>query len=425
MTQQYDSSVLQDYDKLPDNQKTLLTQSKTFCMYPWIHIYASPTGKTYPCCMAENTKSMGSTKTHTLEQIWNSDGMKQLRLNMLSNKTSDACKSCYEKDSAGFYSSRYMANSNHGHHIGRTAETNADGSLDKFEMTYWDVRFSNLCNLSCRTCGHLFSSSWYQDAVKLNGPVWGKNNKPLLIAGKSKNDMWQQVLPHLDYVEEIYFAGGEPLMMDEHYNILDELERRERFDVKLIYNTNFTKTKLKDRSVFDYWKKFTNVSVGASLDAMGTRAEYMRKGTTWDEIERNREEMLRTCPKVDFYISATLSIMNAWHLPDFHRTWADKQLIQPADMVVQVLQQRESHRIDIAPTAYKSKIKHKYEQHLTWLQPHDSRNRATTGYTSAINFMMALDNAKLIPKFWADTKKLDAIRNENILDVIPELKELL
>jgi hypothetical protein len=43
------------------------------------------------------------------------------------------------------------------------------------------------------------------------------------------------------------------LMMAEHYNILDELERRGRFDVRLIYNTNFTHV-LKDRPVFDYWK---------------------------------------------------------------------------------------------------------------------------------------------------------------------------
>ena len=74
---------------------------------------------------------------------------------------------------------------------------------------------------------------------------------------------------HIDYVEQIYFAGGEPLIMDEHYRILEELERRGMFDVRLVYNTNFTQVRLKDRYVFDFWKKFKNVSVGASLDAMG------------------------------------------------------------------------------------------------------------------------------------------------------------
>ena len=104
-------------------------------------------------------------------------------------------------------------------------------------MTYWDIRFSNLCNLSCRSCGHIFSSSWYKDQVALAGPEWAKNNSVLNYAGRFETDMMEQLMEHLDYVEQIYFAGGEPLMMDEHYVILDELERRGRFDVRLIYNT--------------------------------------------------------------------------------------------------------------------------------------------------------------------------------------------
>jgi organic radical activating enzyme len=75
---------------------------------------------------------------------------------------------------------------------------------------------------------------------QLAGGDWKDRNKALNYAGRTETDMWEQLAPHLDYVEQIYFAGGEPLMMAEHYNILDELERRGRFDVRLIYNTNFT-----------------------------------------------------------------------------------------------------------------------------------------------------------------------------------------
>ena len=127
-------------------------------------------------------------------------------------------------------------------------------------------------------------------------------------------------------------------MMEEHYNILDELERRGRFDVRLIYNTNFTQTKLKDRVVFDYWRKFDSVAVGASLDAMGARAEYIRKGTVWDVVERNRAQMMSICPRVDFYISPTLSIMNALHIPDFHKAWVKKGYIKPQDLNINILQ---------------------------------------------------------------------------------------
>jgi len=246
----------------------------------------------------------------------------------------------------------------------------------------------------------------------------------LNYAGRTETDMWEQLIPHLDYVEQIYFAGGEPLMMNEHYNILDELERRGRFDVRLIYNTNFTHTKLKDRTVFDYWKRFKSVAVGASLDAMGSRAEYIRKGTEWDTVERNREQMLEICPNVDFYISPTLSVMNALHLPDFHRSWVDRGFIRPQDLNVNILQDPTHFRIDIAPTKYKQRIRQSYTEHLEWLRPLDPLNRATVGFESAINFMMATDNTQLIDSFWRKTHELDSIRKENILDIIPELEAL-
>jgi len=214
-------------------------------------------------------------------------------------------------------------------------------------------------------------------------------------------------------------------MMDEHYRILDELERRERFDVRLIYNTNFTQIKLKDRSVFDYWRKFDSVAVGASLDAMGPRAEYIRKGTDWGVVEDNRRRMMETCPSVDFYISPTLSIMNAWHLPDFHLDWVKKGLIRAQDLNVNILQDPAFYRIDIAPMKYKQRLRIRWEEHLEWLRPLDPLNRATVGFESAITFMMATDNTPLIESFWRKTHQLDEIRRERLLDVIPELEALV
>ena len=249
-------------------------------------------------------------------------------------------------------------------------------------------------------------------------------NRVLNYAGRTETDMWEQLIPHLDYVEQIYFAGGEPLMMAEHYNILDELERRGRFDVRLIYNTNFTHTRLKDRTVFDYWKRFDSVSVGASLDDCGPRAEYIRKGTDWAVVEANRREMIETCPDVDFYISPTLSILNADHICEFHRYMVDQGLIEPADLNVNVLQDPPHYRIDIATAEYKQRLRQKFEDHLAWLRPRDPLGRAIVGFESSINFLMAQVNSAFLPAFWARTDQLDRIRNEKILDTIPELKEL-
>jgi radical SAM protein with 4Fe4S-binding SPASM domain len=410
-------------DQLNDKEKDWLIASDTFCMYPWIHMQVHPDGETAPCCHARG--EIGSVKQNTLKEIWNSDKQKQLRCDMLSGKKNNMCRSCYEQEDSGFFSGRQSANKHHGHLVKRVHNTENDGTFNKFEMTYWDIRFSNLCNLRCRSCGHGYSSSWYKDQTALAGTEWAKNNKPLLIAGKNTNDMWEQLVEHIEYVEQIYFAGGEPMMMEEHYLILEELERRKKFDVRLIYNTNFTHVKLKDRLVFDYWKKFNSVAVGASLDAMGAHAEYIRKGTDWAVVEENRRLMLEICPDVDFYISPTLSIMNALHLPDFHRDWVEKGFIKPQDLNVNILQDPEHYRIDIAGPELKDKIREKYIEHLNWLRPQDHLNRATVGFESALNYLDANDNSHLQLQFVQKTQQLDRLRKENILDVIPELGSIL
>lgn len=418
MTQyKYNSADLVRPVELTEREEFLLKDSKRFCIYPWIHLHAYPTGEAYPCCHAEMAYPVGNARFKTLEEIYRDAPMRGLRDDMLNERFNPACNRCYEQEESGFFSGRKSANKHHGHHIKRIDD-------DKFQMSYWDIRFSNLCNLSCRSCGHIFSSSWYQDQAQLAGGNWKDRNKALNYAGRTETDMWEQLIPHLDYVEQIYFAGGEPLMMAEHYNILDELERRGRFDVRLIYNTNFTHIKLKDRTVFDYWKKFKSVAVGASLDAQGPRAEYIRKGTHWDTVERNREQMLEICPDVDFYISPTLSILNAWHLPEFHRDWVQRGFIRHQDLNVNILQDPMHYRIDIAPMKYKQRLRMKLEEHIDWLRPHDPLQRATVGFESAVKFMMATDNTHLVDTFWRKSHELDSIRGEQLLSVIPELEAL-
>jgi radical SAM protein with 4Fe4S-binding SPASM domain len=414
---QYNSADLARPIELTERESFLLRDSKTFCIYPWIHLHAYPTGEAYPCCHSEMAYPVGNCKTSSLKDIWQGAEMQTLRDNMLNEIESSACARCYEQEAAGFFSGRRSANKHHGHHIKKLED-------NPFEMTYWDIRFSNLCNLRCRSCGHIFSSQWYQDQAALAGPEWKKTHQVLNYAGRTETDIWEQLLPHIDYVEQIYFAGGEPLLMEEHYMILDELTRRERFDVRLIYNTNFTHTDLKGRSVFEYWRRFQSVAVGASLDASHQRGEYIRKGTVWADIEKNREDMLKICPEVDFYISPTLSIMNAWHLPDFHRDWVQRGFIRAQDLNVNILQDPVHYRIDIAPRTYKEKIEKKFKEHLEWLKPQDHLQRATVGFQSAISFMMATDNTHLIDQFWRKTHQLDEIRREKVLEVLPELEAL-
>jgi MoaA/NifB/PqqE/SkfB family radical SAM enzyme len=420
MTQyKYNSTDLVRPTELTERERFLLEDSKTFCIYPWIHLHAYPTGEAYPCCHAEMKPGVvGNCRTNTLEEIWTGEPMQRLRDSMLTETPHAACTRCYEQEQSGFFSGRKSANKHHGHQIKKLEH-------NPFEMTYWDIRFSNLCNLKCRSCGHIFSSQWYQDQARLAGPEWKERNTVLNYAGRTETDMWSQLEPHLDYVEQIYFAGGEPLLMEEHYRILEELVKRKRFDVRLIYNTNFTHTDLKGRSVFEYWKQFRSVAVGASLDGHGKPAEYIRKGTVWRDVIKNRHDMLKICPQVDFYISPTLSILNAKHLPGFHREWVAAGLIKPQDLNVNILQDPAYYRIDIAPADYKAELTELYQDHIGWLRKvGDPLGRATQGFESAITFLNATDNTHLIDTFWRKTHELDSIRNESWSHVLPELKAL-
>lgn len=402
-------------------EKELLIDSDTFCMLPWLHLHAFPDGRAYPCCFALDQYPVGDLNKDSMETVFNSKDMKKMRLNMLDDKPSRQCTKCYDQEKSGFFSLRLSSNKHFGHNISMVDNTQSDGLAD-FVIKYWDIRFSNLCNMACRSCGTWFSSNWYEDHKKLTGKP--PDHAKIMRVGRTADDIWEQMLKQFDHVEQFYFAGGEPLIMEEHYRILKELDKRKMYHVRLIYNTNFSKLKFKDLDVLELWNKFDSVSVGASVDAEGKRGEFMRKGTVWKDTVANRKKMLEVCPQVDFYISSTVGLINALHIVDFHRNWVDQGLLKPQDFNFNLLQYPFWQRIDLLPDAYKQKVKEKYEKHLEWLRPQDHLTRATKGFESGLDYMMRRDNFDQFHKFKDGMQKLDVIRNENILEVFPELKEL-
>lgn len=402
-------------------QKELLIDSNSFCMLPWMHLHAFPDGRAYPCCFAFDKLHVGNVNKQSMEEVFNGDKMKNMRLNMLNNKKSRECIKCYDQEDSGFFSLRLSSNKHFGHNIGMVDNTKPDGTAD-FMIKYWDIRFSNLCNMACRSCGTWFSSNWYEDHKKLTGGP--PNHAKIMKAGRSSNDIWEQLLKQFDHVEQFYFAGGEPIIMEEHLRILKELDKRKMYHVRLIYNSNFSKSKFKGTDIFELWNKFDSVSVGASLDAEGARAELMRKGTVWQDIVANRKRMKEVCPQVDFYISATVGLSNALHVTDFHKSWVEQGLIKPQDFNFNLLQYPLWQRMDLLPDEYKMEVTAKYNQHIEWLKTKDPLTRASKGFQSALDWMNKKDMSKHMPTFITETRKYDKIRDENFTDVFPEWKEL-
>jgi len=410
-----------DFQAMSQRHKDLLTTDDHFCLIPWLHMHAFPDGRAYPCCMGEYNMPIGNLKEQTMKEVWNSKGLREMRNNMLTGKPSKECGRCYEQEKAGLVSMRHSISQNFGQHVALSDTTNPDGSLDWFELRHYDIRFSNVCNFRCRSCGSIHSSNWYNEEVKLYGP---KDYPRIMFAGKTDEDMWEQMQEHIPHLEQIYFAGGEPLIMEEHYRILNELIKREMFHVRLIYNTNFSKLAYKDQDVLELWKLFDSVSVGASLDGMDAHAEYIRKGTEWTDIVKNRQRMLEVCPKVDFYISATVSVYNALHVAPFHRRWVELGLIRPQDIYINILQSPEWFRIDVLPPELKDQVREQVTEHLKWLEPIDTIIRATAGFKGMLSFMDAEDKQNLLPAFFQRTRELDKLRNEDLYTVIPELEPL-
>ena len=394
-------------------------RDQSFCILPWTHLHVRADGSCRPCC-SWCGPPLGNLRSASLAELWNSSIIKALRSDMVNGRWAAGCERCHEMEQADFCSVRQEKNAFLGRHRGRERLTAPDGTLPRLPVLFLDFRFSNVCNLRCRTCDPAQSSAWMEDARVLGLPVaGGAIQKPY----DDWDSLWLQLQPLLEEgPEEILFAGGEPLIMEEHYRILDFLISRGLTDVRLNYNTNFSTLRFQGRDVIDLWSRFRNVHVAASLDGSGRRGEYIRKGLRWDAVVANREEILRRCPEVKFSILATLSIFNALHLPDLHREWVQKGYIARNDFALNILVAPEIYRMQVLPPALKKRVLESYRRHQESFL--DADGPAAHDFTAAAHFMEAQDRSELLPEFVAMTRRLDQLRGEDCREVFPELAEL-
>ena len=397
-------------------QKDLIFNSKNFCILPWISLMIDTKSNVAPCCIFKGDP-VGDCSKDSLEDIWNNKENQDIRTKMLADKTVSGCASCIQHEKLGKESLRTSSNSTFSKHINIVEQ----GVTPDYNIKYIDSRFNNLCNLSCRSCDHESSSSWHAPSIELG--LVDKDTPIFLKAGRGNTDLYNQIFQQLDNLDRIYFAGGEPLIINDNWRILDELDRRGRHDIELLYNTNMNQSKLKGRSVFDIWKNFKNISIGGSLDAEGPRGEYLRTGTTWSKVIEFRKQLIEQRPDIDFYISCTTSIINVLHVPDFHRSWVEQGFIQPDQFNIQTLLGPAWMKVESAPKYLNDQIREKYTRHLEWLRPFDTEGRATSGFESILE---QLNNpVKFDPQlFWSNILPLDKYHNANLLDSFPELVDL-
>jgi organic radical activating enzyme len=364
---------------------------------------------------------VGDLSKQTLSDVWNSKPMRDLRLNMLNGKKSESCKRCYAFEDAGQQSMRNTLNERYAHHFLEVENTTEEGAYNKLNLVYWDFRFSNICNFKCRMCGPQLSSGWYEDTKKIYGTL------PSDIPNDSDPDkLWQQIIPLFDTVEEIYFAGGEPLIMEEHYRILNKLVEMQKFDVHIRYNSNCSQFRYKSMNVLDIWPKFEKVDMFASLDGSWKRGELIRKGQSWQKFLDNRQQMKIKSPNVKFTINYTLTVLNSFHSMDFHKEVYEQGIINDIDDFRLNFAVNPDHLcVHILPLEIKEKLKESINEYVErYLIPNGSRAVADH-FRSYIKFIDTVQTQHLIPKMIDHMDKIDSIRSESWRTVFPELYGIL
>jgi len=417
------------------NPLELAKKSETFCILPWIHQYVGPPGDIKPCCVYDHKSELGSLRDSTLAEVWNNDTTKKLRLDMLNGVRREECSRCNDREHLqmafknGFNENYFDKRPDLNYIVENTTE---DGTLEDHKLLYMDARFNNLCNFGCRTCSPHFSTSLVSDHRKLyNKTVREERDDGFQFPGQTEKQLYNELEPHLATLKEVYFAGGEPLMQEDHYLTLDKLVEYGNKNVRIRYNTNFSKLKLNKWDVVEYWKKFKYVTVNASLDGSHERGEYWRKGTVWSETVANRERMLKECPHVLFTISCTLAWVNAFNLLDFHKEWVEKGLIRIDDIMLNELDGPPYFSLKNIPDWKKQNIEKAYREHIEWLKSNHAERSTIFKFESVIGFMYTtINQTEEFPheQFHWITQRLDKIRNESFFETYPEhtdMKEYL
>lgn len=394
--------------------------SSAYCPLPWSHLYVGPDGKIAPCCVG---KYIGDYGDITLEDAWNSKDMKQLRLDMLSNVKNDLCSSCYKKEDMGFNSMR-LASVERMPQVEEIAltKTNTDGSLNDFILTYLDIRFNNLCNFKCRTCNPFFSSQLAVEVLK-NTELQKYSN----VLNKSlfqNKDIMAEVEKHYPHVNHIYFAGGEPMMQEEHWDILKYfVETGTAKDVSLVYSTNMSKLSYKNQSIFDYWDHFKNVHVQMSIDAEGKRAEYWRDGTDWEEVFDNLKKIKNS--KAQYSIHSVITWVNIYSYLDLIKLLINEQITFGYNMTIWCLEDNGEFSLQSLPDFKKEEISQALDNFIIYLRQYDINalpgvNHIVKNIENIKAFMLTKSEHSISKQTFEKNHTIDMIRGKELLNYFSE-----
>jgi pyruvate-formate lyase-activating enzyme len=265
----------------------------------------------------DNSGRKFELSTANFQDIQNSDSMRSLRQQFLDGKQPQTCRKCWSEERSGRTSKR-MHTLDRLKHMGISNDWTADAK----PLMFLDLKLGNICNLKCRICGSWSSSQFATE--ELNQLPRDQQKKShaytMLRAGAWPRDnpqFWDQIDTVLNDIRYIEFTGGEPFMIDEHFDMLQGIvDRGIAHQVEIHYNTNGTQYPERGEAI---WRHFKTVEIAFSLDDVGERFEYQRTNAVWADVCANLDrfrDLKEIHPNIELQVCTTVNIFNVRYLKD-------------------------------------------------------------------------------------------------------------
>ncbi len=394
----------------------------SFCIMPWVHFHVDTGGKVKACCTTSITYGslVEEPTLKNLEDIWNDKSIRNFRIKQLKGFKDKRCNGCYKRELAGKSSMRTETLDKYEKVLPSFVKnTSIDGVVEN-KPSYLDIRFSNVCNLKCRTCWHGASSSWFEEAKILQNQV---SEQAIIKATINNRQLIKELLVFSDDLQEVYFAGGEPLMMGEHYDMLALLLAERQTKTHLRYNTNLSLLKYKNLTVTSLWSRFENITLSISVDGMGKEGEYIRKGLKWDQLLENIKKVKSECPHIKLEIAPTISVFNILSLGKLHQFFVNEKLIEINGVYLNLLDRPTYYNVMSLSIGEKKKAKDQIDEHIFWLKSNSANHKVIREFESLTSYLFKADLSNHQIEFEKQTKLLDNIRSENYHEVFADKLE--
>lgn len=392
---------------------------RPLCAAPFGSMSINASGQVRPCCLYEG--DLGSLRKGDMAQHWNAKPFADLRRAMENGEKVKACWKCWSAEDAGLNSLRMDFN----RHFADILE---QGQQPRTPV-HLDFRYSNLCNFRCRSCHHGASSRWFGDA-KAMGINMGK--RALLSAFDSAEDGLAQFQAIGDEVRTIYFAGGEPLLERQNADMLKWLIDNGRTDINLAYNSNMSVLEVEKTQLLPLWSHFKNVSIEASIDAVGEAGALVRSGFDWGQFVANIAQLREACPHIVLTAGVTVSALNLAHLAELFRALDAECGITHDKVKFHALQLPAYYDVTILP----ADVRERAAVDLAALgREHAAKNTGSVMPDRLRRLIDRLDPESigywpkhidyLRSEFRRVTLELDSLRGEDTAKTLPELASLL